>query len=140
MPLQVDTILDKDKYSLEELLNEDEIIQECKAINSRLINFLRERTQIEPLIRYIDEETPEDAEKRRTFKFPFVACEIFTCEVDIILKALVEDEGLMDLLFSFLEPENSHNALLAGYFSKVPQRPYPATPKSNKHQETEVTS
>lgn len=38
MPLQVDTILDKDKYSLEELLDEDEIIQECKAINSRLIN------------------------------------------------------------------------------------------------------
>lgn len=38
MLLQVDTILDKDKYSLEELLDEDEIIQECKAINSRLIN------------------------------------------------------------------------------------------------------
>ncbi|KAL8108435.1 uncharacterized protein LOC141670663 [Apium graveolens] len=115
----VDTILDKDKYSLEELLDEDEIIQECKAINSRLINFLRERTQIEQLIRYIVEEAPEDAEKRRTFKFPFIACEIFTCEVDIILKALVEDEGLMDLLFFFLEPENSHSTLLAGYFSKV---------------------
>lgn len=38
MLLQVDTILDKDKYLLEELLDEDEIIQECKAINSRLIN------------------------------------------------------------------------------------------------------
>ncbi|MFS8027948.1 hypothetical protein Hanom_Chr16g01504741 [Helianthus anomalus] len=25
-------------------------------------------------------------------KLPFIACEIFTCEVDIILKALVEDE------------------------------------------------
>lgn len=25
-------------------------------------------------------------------RFPFVACEIFTCEVDIILKTLVEDE------------------------------------------------
>ncbi|KAK1369045.1 Serine/threonine-protein phosphatase 6 regulatory subunit 2 [Heracleum sosnowskyi] len=115
----VDTILDKDNYTLEELLDEDEIIQECKAINSRLINFLREKTQIEQLIRYIVEEAPEDAEKRRTFKFPFIACEIFTCEVDIILKALVEDEGLMDLLFSFLEPEHSHSTLLAGYFSKV---------------------
>ncbi|KAL8113289.1 hypothetical protein AgCh_020557 [Apium graveolens] len=115
----VDTILDKENFTLDELLDEDEIIQECKAINSRLINFLRERTQIEQLIRYIVEEAPEDAEKRRTFKFPFISCEIFTCEVDIILKALVEDEGLMNLLFSFLEPEHSHSTLLAGYFSKV---------------------
>ncbi|KAF5764654.1 putative SIT4 phosphatase-associated protein family [Helianthus annuus] len=115
----VETILDKENYTLEELLDEDEIIQECKALNNRLINFLRERTQVEQLVRYIVEEPPEDAEKGRTFKFPFIACEIFTCEVDIILKALVEDDELMNLLFSFLDPEHPHSTLLAGYFSKV---------------------
>ncbi|XP_060192207.1 uncharacterized protein LOC132621798 isoform X2 [Lycium barbarum] len=115
----VETILDKENFALDELLDEDEIIQECKALNGRLINFLRERAQVEQLVRYIVEEAPEDAEKRRTFKFPFIACEIFTCEVDIILKALVEDEELMNLLFSFLEPEHAHSTLLAGYFSKV---------------------
>ncbi|KAJ8758822.1 hypothetical protein K2173_000543 [Erythroxylum novogranatense] len=115
----VETILDKDNFTLEELLDEDEIIQECKALNGRLINFLRERSQVEQLIRYIVEEAPEDAEKKRTFKLPFIACEIFTCEVDIILKALVEDEDLMNLLFSFLKPNHSHSTLLAGYFSKV---------------------
>lgn len=111
--------MDKENFTLEELLDEDEIIQECKALNSRLINFLRERAQVEQLLRYIVEEAPEDAEKRRSFKFPFIACEIFTCEVDIILKSLVEDEELMNYLFSFLEPEHSHSTLLAGYFSKV---------------------
>ncbi|KAL5731667.1 hypothetical protein ACHQM5_004374 [Ranunculus cassubicifolius] len=115
----VETILDKENYTLEELLDEDEIIQECKALNGRLINFLRERVQVEQLLRYIVEEAPEDAEKNRTFKFPFIACEIFTCEVDIILKTLVEDEELMHLLFSFLDPNHSHSTLLAGYFSKV---------------------
>ncbi|KDP34941.1 hypothetical protein JCGZ_09229 [Jatropha curcas] len=115
----VETILDKENFTLEELLDEDEIIQECKAMNGRLINFLREKPQVEQLIRYIVVEAPEDAEKRRTFKFPFIACEIFTCEVDIILKTLVEDEELMNLLFSFLEPKHSHSTLLAGYFSKV---------------------
>lgn len=115
----VDTIMDKGNFTLEELLDEDEIIQECKALNSRLINFLRERTQVEQLVRYMVEEAPEDAVKGRAFKFPFIACEIFTCEIDIILQALVEDEELMNLLFSFLEPEHSHNTLLAGYFSKV---------------------
>ncbi|MCD7465178.1 hypothetical protein HAX54_000743 [Datura stramonium] len=115
----VDAILDKENFALDELLDEDEIIQECKALNGRLINFLRERAQVEQLVRYIVEEAPEDAEKRRTFKFPFIACEIFTCEVDIILKALVEIEEIMNLLFSFLEPERAHSTLLAGYFSKV---------------------
>uniref|UniRef100_A0A803MRX7 SIT4 phosphatase-associated family protein n=1 Tax=Chenopodium quinoa TaxID=63459 RepID=A0A803MRX7_CHEQI len=115
----VETILDKDNFTLDELLDEDEIIQECKALNARLINFLRERPQVEQLIRYIVEEAPEDAERQRNFKFPFISCEIFTCEVDIILKTLVEDEELMNLLFSFLDREHSHSTLLAGYFSKV---------------------
>ncbi|TKY72368.1 Serine/threonine-protein phosphatase 6 regulatory subunit 3 [Spatholobus suberectus] len=115
----VETILDRENFTLDELLDEDEIIQECKALNSRLINFLSGRAQVEQLIRYIIEEAPEDAEKKRSFKFPFIACEIFTCEVDIILKTLVEDEELTNLLFSFLDPNHSHTNLLAGYFSKV---------------------
>ncbi|KAG4990295.1 hypothetical protein GYH30_023802 [Glycine max] len=115
----VETILDKENFTLDELLDEDEIIQECKALNSRLINFLSGRAQVEQLTRYIIEEAPEDAEKKRSFKFPFIACEIFTCEVDIILKTLIEDEELMNLLFSFLDLNHSHSNLLAGYFSKV---------------------
>ncbi|KAM7496794.1 hypothetical protein LguiA_021208 [Lonicera macranthoides] len=115
----VESVLDKENFTLEELLDEEEIIQECKALNSRLINFLRDRAQVEQLLRYIVEEPPEDAESKRTFKFPFIACEVFTCEIDVILKTLVEEEELMNLLFSFLEPNRPHSALLAGYFSKV---------------------
>ncbi|CAI0453005.1 unnamed protein product [Linum tenue] len=115
----VEAILDKENFTLEELLDEEEIIQECKALNSRLINFLRDRAQVEQLLRYIIDEPQEDSESKRAFKFPFIACEIFICEIDVILKTLVEEEELMDLLFSFLEPERLHSALLAGYFSKV---------------------
>ncbi|CAN4119324.1 unnamed protein product [Withania somnifera] len=115
----VEAVLDKENFTLEELLDEEEIIQECKALNTRLINFLRERTQVEQLLHYIVEEPSEDADSKRTFKFPFIACEIFTCEIDVILKTLVDDEELMNLLFSFLEPSRPHSALLAGYFSKV---------------------
>ncbi|KAG2617049.1 hypothetical protein PVAP13_3NG178209 [Panicum virgatum] len=45
--------------------------------------------------------------------------ENFTCEIDIILRTLVEDVELMDLLFSFVKPDHPHSTLLAGYFSKV---------------------
>ncbi|KAF9599549.1 hypothetical protein IFM89_038815 [Coptis chinensis] len=116
---KVEAILDKDEFSLEELLDEDEVIQECKALNSRLVNFFRDRAQVEQLVRYIVEEAPEDADNKRAFKFPFIACEIFTCEIDVILKTLVEEDELMNLLFSFLEPKHSHSTMLAGYFSKV---------------------
>ncbi|KAL6967252.1 hypothetical protein U1Q18_033056 [Sarracenia purpurea var. burkii] len=115
----VESLLDRENFTLEELLDEEEIIQECKALNSRLINFLRDRAQVELLLRYIVEEPPEDAESKRIFKFPFIACEIFTCEIDVIFKTLVEEEELMNLLFSFLDPNRPHGALLAGYFSKV---------------------
>ncbi|XP_042435326.1 serine/threonine-protein phosphatase 6 regulatory subunit 3-like [Zingiber officinale] len=115
----VELILDKENFTLEELLDEEEIIQECKALNSRLINFLRDRAQVEQLLRYITEDAPGDADNLRTFKFPFLACEIFTCEIDVILKTLVDDEDLMNMLFSFLEPNRTHNSTLAGYFGKV---------------------
>lgn len=36
--MKVEAILDKEDFTLEELLDEEEIIQECKALNSRLIN------------------------------------------------------------------------------------------------------
>ncbi|XP_024982545.1 serine/threonine-protein phosphatase 6 regulatory subunit 3-like isoform X2 [Cynara cardunculus var. scolymus] len=115
----IEAILDKEHLTLEELLDEEDIIQECKALNSRLINFLRDRVQAEQLLRYIIEEPQEGADSQRIFKFPFIACEIFTCEIDVIFKTVVEEEELMNLLFSFLEPTRSHSALLAGYFSKV---------------------
>ncbi|XP_042482545.1 serine/threonine-protein phosphatase 6 regulatory subunit 2-like [Macadamia integrifolia] len=115
----VESVLDKENFTLEELLDEEEVIQECKALNSRLINFLRDRAQVEQLLHYIVDEAPEDAESKRAFKFPFIACEIITCEIDVILKTLVEEEELMNLLFSFVEPSRPHSTLLAGYFSKV---------------------
>ncbi|KAF2300756.1 hypothetical protein GH714_015565 [Hevea brasiliensis] len=85
----VESILDKENFTLEELLDEEEIIQECKALNSRLINFIRDRAHVEQLLRYIIEEPPEDAESKRTFKFPFIACEIFTCEIDVVVCLMV---------------------------------------------------
>lgn len=35
------------------------------------------------------------------YRIPFVACEIFTCEVDILLKALVEDEEVRSYNIAF---------------------------------------
>ncbi|KAK7293560.1 hypothetical protein RJT34_16428 [Clitoria ternatea] len=60
---KVEAMLDKENFTLEELLDEEEVIQEYKALNSCLINL-----------------------------FPFIASEIFTCEIYVILKTLVDEE------------------------------------------------
>ncbi|KAH9317990.1 hypothetical protein KI387_019759, partial [Taxus chinensis] len=118
-PSAVDSLLNKETCTLEDLFDEEEIIQECKGLNNRLINFLRDKERVQHMLQYIVEEPPEDAESRRCFRFPFIACEIFSCEIDAILKTLIEDEELMNFLFSFLESDRPHRTLLAGYFSKV---------------------
>ena len=37
-----------------------------------------------------------------SLRFPFISCEIFTCEIDVILKTLVEEDEVFFLLSSFL--------------------------------------
>ena len=49
----VDTILDKDAYTLEELLDEDELVQETKSLNPRLIEFLKQKETVRSLVRYM---------------------------------------------------------------------------------------
>ncbi|CAF2152113.1 unnamed protein product [Brassica rapa] len=98
----VESILDKEDFTLEELLDEEDIIQECRALNIRLINLCT-----------------ADLKSCFSVWFPFISSEVLTCEIDAILKTLVEEEELMNLLFSFLEPNRSHSVILTGYFSKV---------------------
>lgn len=50
-------------------LSEKKVIPRKKLISfAFLSDSLRERAQVEQLVRYIVEEAPEDAEKKRTFK------------------------------------------------------------------------
>nr|GLL31079.1 serine/threonine-protein phosphatase 6 regulatory subunit 3-like isoform X1 [Ipomoea trifida] len=93
-------------------------IQKCKA-RFILVDDEDDAFHVEQLLHYIVGEPLDHADSKRTFMFPFIACEIFTGEIDVILKTLVEEEELMNLLFSFLESIRPHSALLAGYFSKV---------------------
>lgn len=115
----IESILDKGSYTLEELLDEDDLIQECKSLNARLIHYLRQPSTVEKLLRYIVEPADDNDNPKRAFKYPYSACEVFCCEVDNIFCTLVEEEHLMALLFSLLDAERPLNCMLAGYFSRV---------------------
>lgn len=49
----IDTILDKADFTLEDLLDESDLIQELKQHNSKLIDFLREDKVLKDLLEYV---------------------------------------------------------------------------------------
>jgi SIT4-associating protein SAP185/190 len=49
----IDTILDKPDVTVEELLDEDDLIQELKSQNSKLIEFLRDDNVLQRLLQYV---------------------------------------------------------------------------------------
>lgn len=68
----IDTILDKPDFTLEELLDESDLIQELKQHNSKLIEYLREDKILEKLLEYVVAPklevfaTPEDPTDEET--------------------------------------------------------------------------
>lgn len=73
------------------------------------------------MIDYIIEPAPEDASDLRQFRYPYMSCQVFCCEIDEILQAFQEDtEGhLLTRLFSILETPSPLDPYLAGYFEKT---------------------
>lgn len=53
-------------------------MQECKALNGRLINFLKERSTVEKLLQYLIQspDTEEGSDPKQQFKYSFAACEV----------------------------------------------------------------
>lgn len=62
-------MLNRDNCSLEELLEEDEVIQECKNMNTKLINFLSNASKLKQLINYIIIEPEAEDSHSRGHKF-----------------------------------------------------------------------
>jgi hypothetical protein len=76
--------------TLEELLCEDEhCVNQCKAANYKLTEFMSQKTTLQKLIEYAT-LTPSDPDSHEiAHKFPFVATEILTSS-KTISQALIE--------------------------------------------------
>jgi hypothetical protein len=114
----IETILDRGDYTLDELLDEEEMLQECKAQNKRLLDFLTEPDQLKRLFEYITQE-PEEQDPKRKFKYPYISCEILVAGIEPILEAVFKNSELIERLFKFLDSKPPLNPLLASYVSRV---------------------
>jgi serine/threonine-protein phosphatase 6 regulatory subunit 3 len=117
----INDTLDKDFFTLEELLEEDDLLQEVKSKNERLLAFLQTEETVQKLVEYVVISADADAGELRLFKYPYMACELFCFEIDKILDILVENQDgkFLKLLFSLLDNEAPLDHYLAGYFEKI---------------------
>eukprot|EP00070_Physeter_catodon_P039701 XP_028346595.1 serine/threonine-protein phosphatase 6 regulatory subunit 2 isoform X5 [Physeter catodon] len=115
----VDKLLDKEDVTLRELMDEDDILQECKAQNRKLLDFLCRQQSMEELVSLVTQDPAVDMEEKVRFKYPNTACELLTCDVPQISDRLGGDETLLNLLYDFLNREPPLNPLLASFFSKT---------------------
>ncbi|KAG9051568.1 hypothetical protein FS837_004078 [Tulasnella sp. UAMH 9824] len=75
----IDTLLDRDDVSLEAVLDEDDLLQECKAQNTKLIQFLQRVDVLKRLLGYVSGQI--EGEERGRFKYPYIATEVLCSEI-----------------------------------------------------------
>ena len=76
----IDNKLKDPKTEIEDLLRDEDLLQEFRSQNEKLIEYF-DRNKIKRLIDYIIKE-PEVDEQERGYKFPFISSQIFGLELD----------------------------------------------------------
>lgn len=109
--------------SVEALLEEEDVIQEFKACNDRLVARICEPDALKVLMEYITHEPAPDASVARCFRYPFVAVELISCAPPRFFESFMNPDRpeALDLLWSFPSstPPREVNPVLAGYFSRT---------------------
>lgn len=117
----IDSILSRPWFQLEDLLDEEDVLQECKYMNPSLMEYLCRRDVMEKLIRYTiltqDVAGINDIPSKQ--KYAYMSSELFACENASMLETLFESPELLTLLFSFLDHKPPLDPSGVGYFRKV---------------------
>lgn len=115
----IETLLNKEDVTLHELMDEEDVLQECKVQNKKLIDYLIRPDVMEELVTLTTVEPSGDVDEKVRYKYPNIACELLTCDVPAINERLAGDEALLGKLYAFLESDKPLNPLLASFFSKT---------------------
>jgi len=117
----IDNLLkSSDGFTIEQLLDADELLQECKSQNATLIAFLAEPESMRKLVEYVIEMPSETDSEERRYKYPFVASEVLSCDVDALRAELLSPpRRLVPQLLSLLDAPPPLPPVLVGYVGKV---------------------
>jgi len=115
----LDTLLAKEGVTLKEVLDEEDVLQECKTQNSKLIEFLSQDEILPELLDLAITIPPEDSDLKTQFKYPNLACEVICSDIDAILDKLVSEKTSLDKLWGFLDLTPPLNPLIASFFARI---------------------
>ncbi|KAL7048626.1 hypothetical protein ACKWTF_003426 [Chironomus riparius] len=115
----IDALLSKDDCSLKELLDEVELLQECKSQNQKIVKFLNRPEVVDELVTLITIVPPSNLDEKQRFLHPNLACEILTCDIPSLKQRIAEDHNLLNKLYGFFEQKTQLNPLLASFICKT---------------------
>ncbi|KAJ7137920.1 SIT4 phosphatase-associated protein-domain-containing protein [Mycena epipterygia] len=118
----IDSLLDKEDVSVEAILDEDDLLQECKAQNTRLIDYFQRVDVLQRLLMYVTGQI--EGEERGQFKYPYVATEVLCSEIWSVVETCVNSQT--ELLIPFWDavlersPEDMKTQMvMASHFAKI---------------------
>ncbi|KAL5292567.1 PPP6R2 family protein [Megaselia abdita] len=115
----LEALLVKEDATVEEFLDLEDIIQECKTQHRNIVHYFTRPDVIKRLIELCITEPPENENFSQRFKHANMACEILTFGLPSVEEKIVEDTELLNILYSYLENEPPLNPLLSSFFSKT---------------------
>lgn len=136
----LDHLLDKPSLTVEELLDEDDLLQECKSQNSKLIGYLSQPRHVKRLCEHVVGSAQvsglggSEWEEKVRFKYPYVASEVLCSDIPSIADtALANADTILDPFWNNVlhsgparvQPPHPHHShpLLANDPSATPQPP-----------------
>ncbi|KAK0535374.1 hypothetical protein OC834_001539 [Tilletia horrida] len=139
----LDTLLEKPNVTVEEVLDDADLLQECKSQNSKLVEFLQQPRVAKRLLEHVvgTAEVTGDGglewEEKVRFKYPYMASEVLASDIWAILDTILanQEELLKPFWDSVLsanparaEPPLTHftHPLLNGEAQQQAQRSEPA--------------
>ncbi|KAI0636560.1 SIT4 phosphatase-associated protein-domain-containing protein [Trametes polyzona] len=118
----IDSLLDKEDVSLEAVLDDDDLVQECKAQNTRLIDYFSRVDVLQRLLGYVTGQIGGD--EKGSFKYPYVATEVLCSEIWSIVDTCIrrQDQLLVPFWETVLDKspeEMKSQVMMATHFAKV---------------------
>ncbi|XP_004524511.2 serine/threonine-protein phosphatase 6 regulatory subunit 3 isoform X2 [Ceratitis capitata] len=115
----IEALLEKENVSVEEFLDDDDILLECRSQKKSIVNYFTRPDVIKRLVELITTEPSDDLPLAQRYRHAHMACEILTFGLPSLDEKLLSDEDLLKTLYSYLENEPPLNPLLSSFFSKT---------------------
>ncbi|KAI1000546.1 hypothetical protein K3495_g7649 [Podosphaera aphanis] len=143
----LDSMLEKADLTLEELLDESDLIQELKQHHAKLVSYLCNNSVLEKLLDYVvapklepvQDETADSEPKAREWpyfksqpykpeddvknkqrnRYAYLSAEILSSDNWTIVESLIENQKLLKKFWDFLKLSPPLDPLQASYFTKV---------------------